>query len=123
MIAHAHLAAQDCAVTHRTGTRNAGLGSDDDIASDIAVVTDVNQVVELGPAGDSGFFQGSAVNGGVGAHLNVVLEDQSALLGELGVLPSHPIANVAEAIGAQHRPSMNHYPIAEGDAGVDDDPG
>ncbi len=123
MIAHAHLAAQDCAVAHRTGTRDAGLRGNDDIAPDAAVVTDVNQVVELGPAADPGFFQGPAVNGGVGSDLHVVLNDQRALLGKLGVLPGRSIADVAEAIGPQHRPGVDHHPIAQGDAGVDDHPG
>ena len=88
----------------------------DDIASDAAVVTDVNQVVELGPAGDPGFFESPTVDGGVGSDLDVILNDQRSLLGKLSVLAVSSIADVAEAIGSQHRPGVDHHPIAKGGA-------
>ncbi len=87
------------------------------------VVADVNQVVELGPAANARLLERPAVNGRVGSDLNVVLDDQRALLGKLGVLPARLIAYVAEAIGSQDRPRMDHHPIAQRGPGVDDHPG
>ena len=87
------------------------------------VVADVNQIVELGPAANPGFFERPAVDGGVGSHLNIVLNDQRTLLGKLGVLPGRAIADIAEAIGSQHRPGVDHHPVSERGARVDDHPG
>src|SRR6202034_236695 len=80
-------------------------------------------VIELGPATDPGGLKSAAVDGGVGAHLHVVLDDQRSLLGKLGVRATGPIADIPEAVSAQYRASVNHHAIAQGGARVDDNPG
>ena len=48
--------------------------------SDATVVADVDQVVYFRTTADSGLGEGSAVDGGVGADLDVVFDNQRALL-------------------------------------------
>src|ERR1700733_14665907 len=80
----------------------------------------MNQVVELGPTGDPGLLKGAAVNRSVGSDLNVVLNDQRPLLGELGIFPVGSVADVAEPVCSQHCPGVDHDPVAECGPGVDD---
>src|SRR3981189_1634057 len=86
-------------------------------------MTDVNQIVELGPVSDAGLLKSPAVNRGVGSNLNVVFDDQGPLLGELGVFPVGSIADVAEAVCSQHCPGVDHHPVTEGGPGVNDHAG
>ncbi len=88
-----------------------------------AVVTDVNQIVELGAAADPGFLKGAAVNRRVGTDLNVILYDQRSLLGELGVFPVGSIANVAEAVCSQYRTRREPPPGPQCRARINDHAG
>src|SRR5260370_38020797 len=78
---------------------------------------------ELGPGSDAGLLKSPGVNRGVGSNLTVVLDDQGPVLGELGVFPVGLIADVAEAVCAQHRPGVDHHPVTERGPGVNDHAG
>ena len=119
MVAHTNLTAEDRALTDRTRTRDAGLCGDDDIASNAAVVTDMNEIVEFRAAADPGFLKSPAVNGGVGPYLNIILNDQRTLLRKLAVFPVGSITDVAEAVCSQHGPGVDDHPIAERGAWID----
>ena len=73
-------------------------------------------VVDLCPGADAGLAQRPAVDGGVGADLHVVLDDQGALLGEEDVFAGGGVAGVAKARAAQHGPGLHDNPATEGGA-------
>ena len=85
VVADAHLAGEDCAVANRARAGDAGAHDEDGVFADVAVVADVDEVVELCAAADAGFSERAAVDGGVGADLDVVFNDQCSLLRELRV--------------------------------------
>src|ERR1035437_4436473 len=76
VVADANLASHDRTVSNLDTARNAGLGCDHDIGSDGNVMPDVYQIVELGSRADHGFVQRTAVNGAVGADLDVIADDK-----------------------------------------------
>src|SRR3990170_6028443 len=121
VVGNAHLSADDHAVADGDGAGDAGLGGDDAMAADAHVVGHMDEVVEFGAAPDPSFVQRAAVDGGVGADFNVVLDDHRAALGKLLVAILHP--HVAEAIAADHRAAVDAHPLAEPHVAVDRYPG
>src|SRR6478735_6346569 len=82
MLADADLAGDDRAIADGTGTGDAGEGDENDVFSDVAVMADMNEVVDFCATSDACFGEGAAVDGGIGANLNVVFNDQGSLLRE-----------------------------------------
>ena len=78
----------------------------------------VDEVVDLDAAADAGFSQRPAVDGGVGADFDFVLDDQRSLLRELSVGAGGGVAHVAEAVRAEHRAGVYDHPVTERGAGV-----
>ncbi len=76
------------------------MSGDHDMVADLAIVSDVDQVVEFDAIADTGDAQGSAVQAGVGADLHIVAHFQSADLRKF--LPHTGHRNEAEAISAQN---------------------
>src|SRR5262245_26022951 len=108
VISHAGLTTHDDTVLHRGATRDSDLAGEQAVTSDRDVVRDLHQIVDLGPLPDHGVTNGPAIDGGVGADLDVVLDDDARNLRNL-VRPARA-AHKAEAI------------LANGAARVDDDP-
>ena len=71
------------------------------------------------PPADSGFVQGSAINGRICADLHVVLDYQPSDLRGLLVTPRLRVANIAEAIAAENGSSLHDDAVAESCARVD----
>src|SRR3954451_7344267 len=85
MPGHAHLAANQDKITERRRSRNTGLRNDDAMAPDRNVVADLNQVVDFRAFADHSVEERAAINCGVGADLDVVLNDDTADLRHLRV--------------------------------------
>ena len=90
-----------------------------ELEPDVAVVSDVNEVVDFCAASNAGLGEGTAVDGGIGANLNVVFNDKGSLLRELRVGAGGGIADVSEAIGAEHCTGVDDDTIAKSGAGVE----
>ena len=123
VLAEADLAAEDGSVLDDAGAGDAGLRGDDDVAADHAVVGDVDEVVDLRALADAGLAERAAVDGGVGADLDVVGDDERALLGEGEVLAGGGVAGVAEAGCAEHCAGLDDDAVANGGSSVDRDVG
>ncbi len=113
MLADADLAGDDRAIADGTGAGDAGEGDENDVFSDVAVVADMNEVVDFCAAADACFGEGSTVNGGIGANLNVVFNDKGSLLRELRVRAGGGIADVTKTICSEHCASVDDDTIAE----------
>ena len=98
-----------------------GLRGDHYIFSDLAVMTDVHQIVDLRASADAGDVQGAAIHGRVGADLDVIFNFQPADLRKLFIPAGLLIAHVAEAVAAEHRAGVNDHAIAESRARIDSD--
>src|SRR5271156_6502952 len=90
---------------------------------DAAVVANVHEIVDLGPAADSCLRQSAAVDGSVCADLDVVFEDQSSLLRKLDVSAGGGIAHISEAVTSEDRAGVDDDAVADDGAGIDDDAG
>ena len=121
VIGDAHLPRHHRAIAHAGGAGDAHLGHQDHVLADVAVVPDLDQVVDLGAAPHHRVAEGGAVDGGIGPDLHVVLDAEPADLRDLAVHAS--VEGVAEAVGAEHRAGVDDHPVADLDPLAHDDPG
>src|SRR5258706_11425651 len=98
---------------------DAGAARHRGVRADPAVVADLDLVVELDAVADDRVLESAAVDGGVGADLDVVADGHATGLRNLDPLPG--IVGDAEAVGADHRARMNDGARADAAAGVDHD--
>jgi UDP-N-acetylglucosamine acyltransferase len=119
LVANSHLAADHCVVFHDHAAGQPGLGGDDDVTANAAVVPYVDQVVELHAVANLSDAEGRPVDAGVGADLDVVADFHAPDLRELFVAIA--VADKAEAVGAQDAARVQYGAIADGNAVVDGD--
>src|SRR6185437_8132008 len=112
-------ASDDRTGTDCAGAGDAGLGRNHDVASDEHVMPEVDEVVDLDAAADAGFLEGSTVDRGVRTNFDVVFEDQAALLRELEVFAGVTVAHVAESVGSEHGPGVDHDIVPKLGTGID----
>src|SRR5439155_890204 len=117
MVGDAHLAGEHDTPADPARPGDPHLGDDDRVLADLDVVTDLHEVVDLGPAADDRLPQGGTVDGRVGADLDVVLDHHGADLRDLPV--RFAVEGVAEAVGADHRARVDHDALAEPHPGAD----
>src|ERR1035441_5964135 len=121
MVSDANLASNDRTVSDLDTSRNAGLRCDHDVGSDRHVMANMDQVVELRSCADHGFVQRAAVNGAIGADLDVLADDKLTDLGKLVIAAVLFIAHKSEAVSAQHRACVHHDTAAQRRTRIDDD--
>src|SRR5438309_446835 len=93
--------------------RDSHLGHDDRVLTDLDVVADLHQVVDLGPAADDRLPERGAVDRRVRPDFDVVLDQHRAHLRDLPV--RFAVEGVAEAVGANHCARATHDALAERD--------
>jgi hypothetical protein len=82
MAGDAGLASEDDVIADDRGASQAGLRADERILTDLGAVTNLDQVVDFAAVADFGGANGSAVDAGVGLHVNAVAETDGARLGD-----------------------------------------
>ena len=90
---------------------NTGFGGNHGVLADMAVVTDLHLVVDFGAAADGGVAHRAAVDIGVGADFDVVVQRNRAGLRDFE--PGIAGKGQAEAVGADHRAAVDFHPRAE----------
>src|ERR1700677_2403333 len=108
MTREANLPRQHDMVLQHRGARNSNLRHDDAGSAYLHVVPDLHEVVDPSAGADDRVFQGATIDGGVGADLDIVLDQDAAELGD--ALEAVQCWREAEAF------------LADADAGVDVDP-
>ena len=111
MALHGDLAADRDEILDGRGAGDADLGDDHAMAADHHVVGDLDQVIDLGALADHRVAARAAVDGGVGADLDVVLDDDAPDLRHLQV-PLRPHGE-AEAVLADAHARMEDDPVAD----------
>src|SRR3569833_2082323 len=108
VIAQPHLARQHHAIFQHHAAGKPGLTGYDAVAPDAAIVRDHDQIIELGALADHRVRQRAAIDGGAGADLDIVLDDDPAKLRQLKI------------VGAGGGKSETR--LADGGAGQNDNP-
>ena len=119
MLSDSDLPAQNDVVLDHDAAREAGLRGDHYVFADLAVVADVDQVVNLRAPADARDFQSAPVDGGVGADLHMVFDFQASDLGEFFVASGGFVAHVTEAVAAENRARMDDHVVADSRAGIE----
>lgn len=113
MLANPDLPAEYRSILNDDAAGKARLGCDDDVFTNLAIVSDVNQVVDLRSAPDSGLIEGAPIDGRIRPNLHIIFNDQSSNLRKLLVMARLAIPHVTEAIAAQHSPGMRNDAIPQ----------
>ena len=85
VIRDADLAPQHHVIAEHDAAGEPAFGADDAMPADRAVVADLHEIIDLGPLADHGVAAAAAVDRGVGADLDIVLDDDAAKLRNLDV--------------------------------------
>jgi hypothetical protein len=80
MSSHCSLAADLNEILQYCGTGDPNLCDDDAATSQTDIVSDLNQIIEPRAGTDDGVMRGSSVDGGIGANLHIVSDDDAAEL-------------------------------------------
>lgn len=114
-----HRCARDAATAPDTcAAGNSSTGSDRGVGADPAVVADLYLVVDLNSLFDHRVVQRTAIDGGVGADFDIVAQDHPPDLRNLD--PAPLVGSEPEAVGSDHRPAVQPYPVAEYATVIDD---
>src|SRR5437762_10897905 len=119
MVGDAYLTTDHNTIFHHGAAGESGLCRDDHIFSNLYVVANMHQVVDLRPAPDARYIQRSAVNGCVCSDLDIVFNFQPANLRKLLIASGLLIAHIAESVTPQHRARVNNYSITNANARID----
>src|SRR5882672_2760015 len=111
VVGHADLPREHGPAPDLARARHAHLADQDHVLTDIAVVPDLHEVVDLRAAPHDGRAHGGAVDGGIRSDLDISLDDESTHLRDL--LVGGSVEGIAESVGAQHGAGMDDDAITE----------
>ena len=121
MFAEPGLAGDDHLVFNDGAAGDACLRGNDHRRTDLGVVGDLDQVVDLASPADPSHPQRAAIHGGIGSDFHIVLDHDPACLGKLDL--GGAVEHVAESVGPQHHAGVQSYPVTQLRAGIEDHPG
>ena len=119
MVANTDLPSHNHIVFHDNTAGEPGLRCNDNIFTHLAVVSNVDQVIDLRPATDASGIQSPSINRRIRSDLYIILDLQCANLGKLLIASGGRIRHIAKAIAAQHSSGMNDDTISQSRAGID----
>jgi hypothetical protein len=121
MTGEAGLAAESDVIADLSAAADTDLSDEDAMFAEGDVVADLDEVINFGAASDDGGSEGAAVDGGVGADLDIVLDLDLTDLRDFSV--DTVIEDVAEAIGADDGAGVDTDAFAHLSAWVEHDAG
>src|SRR5687767_1172374 len=111
MVTHAHLTADDAIILNDCAARYPGLRRYHYSLTDLNVVSDLNEVIDLSAFAYPSLAQGSAVDTCIGTDLDILFDDHSSYLWKLDV--SIVILNITKPIGTDDDAGMQDDRIAD----------
>src|SRR5258706_10004482 len=117
MPGEARLPGHDDVIAEDRGAGDADLGDEQAVFADADVVSDLDEVVDLGPFTDDRFAERGTVDGRAGPDLDVVVEADDADLRDL-VMPAG-VRGETIAVGAEDRSAVDDAAPADLRAVVD----
>src|SRR5690606_38142335 len=112
MIANTHLACNHDIVAGGSTAGDANLGAQQIVLADLAIVPDLHQVIDLCPAADACRSIGAAVDGRIGADLDVGADFYVPKLGSQFMATG--VLTIAKPIGPNHGTGVNDGAIPDG---------
>src|SRR5262249_24011271 len=88
-----------------------GAGGDRAVRADVNIVADLDLIIELDALVDHGVIDGAAIDGGIGANLDIIADHDRADLRHLE--PARALASESKAIGADHDPRVHEHPLTD----------
>src|SRR6266446_1656677 len=119
MIAKAHLSANDAVVLDNHAAADAGLSGNNHMFADVAVMADVNQIVQLRTAPNARATQGASIHTGISAQLDIVFYDYCADLRKFVV--TLILANIAKTVRANNYTRVQNHSVPDGDVIINHD--
>src|SRR2546430_5652264 len=110
VIAETHLSANYAIIFNRYAATDTGLRCDHNPLANVAVMTDMNQIVDLRAATDPRAAQSRAIDAGICPQLNIIFNDNRADLRKLVI--ANVVAHVPKSIGAYDYAGMQNDPIS-----------
>jgi hypothetical protein len=113
VFAYTDLASEDDVLLDGNTTGESSLCGDYNVLADLAIVSDVYQVVDFCAAADARDVESSAIDGGVGSDFDIVFNFEASDLREFFVMAGCWIADVAKAVAAKHGAGMDDDAISQ----------
>jgi len=101
-------------------SRRFHLTCQDGVLSYLDVVGDLDEVVDLGPAPDTGLAEGRPIDRAVGADFHVILDDDGAGLGDFLMSPILAF-DIAEAVRSDNHAAVKNDIVSDTDVFADGD--
>ena len=102
----------DRSSTHDRPTGETRLGHDQGVLADVAVVSDLDQIVDLRTPSNARLVQGRAIDGRVRTDFDVVLDDDATALSHRDGTAAF-IQHIAEPIRAEHDPGLEYDAVPD----------
>jgi hypothetical protein len=118
------LSHDDRSATHDRAPGKTRLGHDQGVFANIAVMSDLDEIVDLRAASNPGLVQGRAIDGRVRADFDIVFDDDATTLSHRDGTTGF-VRHVAEAVRAEHDSGLKYDAIpdssvfTQNSAGVD----
>src|SRR5204863_3744499 len=98
---------------------NADLRDEQAMFADLHVVSDLDEIIDLGPLAYHGLAERRAIDGGTGADLDIVLDPHDSDLGDLVMFAT--VRRKTVTVGTDDDTGMDDAPAADASAVVNDD--
>src|SRR5437588_5756423 len=118
VVAESDLTANHAVIFNRHAAADSGLRRDHHPLSNVAVMTDMNHIIEFRAASDSRSSQRAPIDAGVRAQLNIIFNDDRTDLRKFVI--AQVAAHVPEPIGADDNPRVENHSIANGHSVFDE---
>src|SRR4051812_49006127 len=118
MLANAHLSSDHRVVFDHNAAGKSCLRRDNHVLTNLAVVADVDEIIDLCAATNARGLECAAVNSRVCTDLDVILDDETPDLRKLFLSASRGISDVAIAVAAEHGARVHDHAIANARAGI-----
>ena len=105
MVSNSGLRSNDGVIAHLHAASKPNLTHDQAVLTNLHIVGNVHQIVDLAPLANDGWSKGTAVNGGIGTNLHIVMNDDDPHLQHLAMVTF--VKDIAIAVGANHCSGMN----------------
>ena len=114
MVGYPYLSAHDHIFPCSGTSGYPGLCYQDTVFTDFYVMGDLNKIIYLCALPDNCFSQRSPVNGGIGADLDIVFNNDCPGLGDLDVAFIF-VLQISESIRSDYTTVMNYHMVADAD--------
>lgn len=105
-----NLAGKDHVIAQLRTTGDSGLGHDQAMLAQGHIVGNLDEIIDLGAAPDDRRTKCPAINGDVGADLDIIANKHAADLGNFAMDPC--VLNITKAVRADDSSGMNPHPIS-----------